>query len=143
MKSISFLCPLIEKLSYSSCEIRIFIKADSPNEAFNEKGKKSFSTRCTKIVSFISAPGKPSIVPEDCSAENNSVTIAWQPHMGKVVESYSLELDDGCGGDFRVRDREIAIDWCGGWTISVTELKNTCPVHSYNITNYQKQKHTV
>ena len=31
------------------------------------------------------------------------MTIAWQPHMGKVVESYSLELDDGCGGDFRVR----------------------------------------
>lgn len=30
------------------------------------------------------------------------MTIAWQPHMGKVVESYSLELDDGCGGDFRV-----------------------------------------
>lgn len=27
--------------------------------------------------------------------------------MGKVVESYSLELDDGCGGDFRVRVREI------------------------------------
>nr|XP_011442473.2 E3 ubiquitin-protein ligase TRIM9 isoform X4 [Crassostrea gigas] len=50
----------------------------------------------------LKAPGKPSIVPEDCSAENNSVTIAWQPHMGKVVESYSLELDDGCGGDFRV-----------------------------------------
>lgn len=40
MKSISFPCPLIEKLSYSSCEIRIFIKADSTNEAFNEKGKK-------------------------------------------------------------------------------------------------------
>lgn len=36
------------------------------------------------------------------------MTIAWQPHMGKVVESYSLELDDGCGGDFRVRVRETA-----------------------------------
>ncbi|XP_061173989.1 E3 ubiquitin-protein ligase TRIM9-like isoform X2 [Saccostrea echinata] len=50
----------------------------------------------------LKAPGKPRIVPEDCSAENNSVTIAWQPHMGNVVENYSLELDDGCGGDFRV-----------------------------------------
>ncbi|KAK3094014.1 hypothetical protein FSP39_022937 [Pinctada imbricata] len=47
-------------------------------------------------------PGKPRIIPEDCSAENNSVTIAWQPHLGNVAESYSLELDDGCGGDFRV-----------------------------------------
>lgn len=109
MKSISFPCPLIEKLSYSSCEIRIFIKADSTNEAFSEKGKKKRAT--IKIVSFISAPGKPSIVPEDCSAENNSVTIAWQPHMGKVVESYSLELDDGCGGDFRVRVRETGSVW--------------------------------
>lgn len=109
MKSISFPCPLIEKLSYSSCEIRIFIKADSTNEAFNEKGKKERAT--VKIVSFISAPGKPSIVPEDCSAENNSVTIAWQPHMGKVVESYSLELDDGCGGDFRVRVRKTGSVW--------------------------------
>lgn len=55
------------------------------------------------VYSSISAPGKPRIIPEDCSAENNSVTIAWQPHNGNVVESYSLELDDGCGGDFRVR----------------------------------------
>lgn len=31
--------------------------------------------------------------------------------MGKVVESYSLELDDGCGGDFRVRVREIGSVW--------------------------------
>lgn len=39
------------------------------------------------------------------------MTIAWQPHMGKVVESYSLELDDGCGGDFRVRVRETGSVW--------------------------------
>ncbi|XP_033734829.1 E3 ubiquitin-protein ligase TRIM9-like isoform X1 [Pecten maximus] len=48
------------------------------------------------------APNKPMILPGSCSAENNSVTIAWQPHIGNVVENYSLELDDGNGGDFRV-----------------------------------------
>lgn len=42
------------------------------------------------------------ILPEECSAENNSVTIAWQPYPGSVVEAFTLELDDGNGGDFRV-----------------------------------------
>lgn len=51
----------------------------------------------------ISAPGQPTILPEECSAENNSVTIAWQPYPGSVVDAYTLELDDGNGGDFRVR----------------------------------------
>ena len=54
-----------------------------------------------KIVS-LSAPGQPSIIPEECSAENNSVTIAWQPYPGSIVDAYTLELDDGSGGDFRV-----------------------------------------
>lgn len=48
------------------------------------------------------APGQPFIIPEECSAENNSVTIAWQPYPSSVVEAYTLELDDGNGGDFRV-----------------------------------------
>jgi tripartite motif-containing protein 9/67 len=51
----------------------------------------------------VTAPGQPTILPEDCSAENNSVTIAWQPYPGSVVDAYTLELDDGNGGDFRVR----------------------------------------
>ncbi|XP_029643097.1 E3 ubiquitin-protein ligase TRIM9-like [Octopus sinensis] len=48
------------------------------------------------------APGQPVIIPEDCSAENNSVTIAWQPHPSGIVETFTLELDDGNSGDFRV-----------------------------------------
>ena len=32
----------------------------------------------------------------------NSVTIAWQPYVGSVVDAYTLELDDGNSGDFRV-----------------------------------------
>ena len=48
------------------------------------------------------APGQPVIIPEECSCENNSVTIAWAPQLGSVVEAYTLELDDGNGGDFRV-----------------------------------------
>lgn len=50
----------------------------------------------------VSAPGRPYIIPEDCSAVNNSVTVAWQPYPNSVVEAYTLELDDGQEGDFRV-----------------------------------------
>ncbi|XP_041353036.1 E3 ubiquitin-protein ligase TRIM9-like isoform X2 [Gigantopelta aegis] len=48
------------------------------------------------------APGQPFIIPEECSAENNSITIAWQNYLGSIVEAYTLELDDGNEGDFRV-----------------------------------------
>lgn len=49
------------------------------------------------------APIAPIIIPEECCAENNSVTVAWQPPLQSHVEGYVLELDDGNGGDFRVR----------------------------------------
>jgi tripartite motif-containing protein 9/67 len=44
----------------------------------------------------------PQIIPEDCSAENNSVTVAWQAPNHSFVQGYVLELDDGSGGEFRV-----------------------------------------
>ncbi|XP_071801369.1 E3 ubiquitin-protein ligase TRIM9-like isoform X2 [Asterias amurensis] len=46
-------------------------------------------------------PDPPIIMPENCSAENNSVTIAWQSHPSSWVEGYVLELDDGNNGEFR------------------------------------------
>ncbi|KAF8788802.1 E3 ubiquitin-protein ligase TRIM9 like protein [Argiope bruennichi] len=46
-------------------------------------------------------PGAPIIIPEECTSENNSITIAWQPHPSSFVEGYILELDDGNNGAFR------------------------------------------
>lgn len=51
---------------------------------------------------FLAAPGPPIIIPEECTSENNSITIAWQPHPSSFVEGYILELDDGNNGSFRV-----------------------------------------
>ena len=60
-------------------------------------------------------PGSPQFLPDECSAENNTVTIAWQPHVGSVQDGYTLELDDGHEGDFRVSEtiranREFIMD---------------------------------
>ncbi|KAJ8968911.1 hypothetical protein NQ317_016521 [Molorchus minor] len=60
------------------------------------------------------APAAPTIIPEECSAENNSVTVAWQPPPHSHVEGYVLELDDGNGGDFR----EV---YCGVETICTVD----------------------
>ncbi|XP_039487484.1 E3 ubiquitin-protein ligase TRIM9 isoform X1 [Drosophila santomea] len=60
------------------------------------------------------APMTPTILPSDCSAENNSVTVAWQPPNHSFVEGYVLELDDGNGGEFR----EV---YCGKETICTVD----------------------
>ncbi|XP_011504650.1 PREDICTED: E3 ubiquitin-protein ligase TRIM9 [Ceratosolen solmsi marchali] len=67
------------------------------------------------------APGAPILIPEECSAENNSVTVAWQApqgcgvgQRGPAVEGYLLELDDGCAGEFR----EV---YCGRETICTVD----------------------
>ncbi|XP_022914480.1 E3 ubiquitin-protein ligase TRIM9 isoform X2 [Onthophagus taurus] len=59
-------------------------------------------------------PAAPTIIPEECSAENNSVTVAWQPPPQSHVEGYVLELDDGNGGEFR----EV---YCGTETICTVD----------------------
>lgn len=58
------------------------------------------------------APQPPAIIPQDCSAENNSVTVAWQAPNHSHVEGYVLELDDGSGGEFRVSTHEVLLFEC-------------------------------
>lgn len=69
-----------------------------------------------KQLNFIQSkpPVAPIIIPEECNAENNSVTVAWQPPNLSHVEGYVLELDDGNGGDFR----EV---YCGNETICTVD----------------------
>ncbi|XP_038074643.1 E3 ubiquitin-protein ligase TRIM9-like isoform X2 [Patiria miniata] len=59
--------------------------------------------RAIERLSFkeMKVPDPPIIITENCSAENNSVTLAWQPHPSSWVEGYVLELDDGNNGEFR------------------------------------------
>ncbi|XP_071961988.1 E3 ubiquitin-protein ligase TRIM9-like isoform X2 [Antedon mediterranea] len=59
-------------------------------------------------------PDSPIVIPEECSVENNSVTIAWQPHPSSWVEGYVLEIDDGKSGEFR----EV---YCGKETICTVD----------------------
>jgi hypothetical protein len=70
-------------------------------------------------ICYETAPGAPQFVADECSAENNSVTVSWRlplhPPVAATsfVDGFILEMDDGCGGGgnaagrFRVRRIKI------------------------------------
>lgn len=53
----------------------------------------------------VTVPPSPLLQLEKCCTHNNSVTLAWRmpPFTHSPVDGYILELDDGDGGQFRVR----------------------------------------
>lgn len=57
------------------------------------------------MITYSSAvPSIPTIIHEECSTVNNSVTVAWQAGLNPLSnDGYVLEMDDGSGGEFRVR----------------------------------------
>jgi hypothetical protein len=62
------------------------------------------------FFSLHTVPLAPQIIPKDCSAENNSVTVAWQAPNHSFVQGYVLELDDGSGGEFRVSINAVRLN---------------------------------
>lgn len=54
------------------------------------------------VFNIISVPSIPTIIHEECSTVNNSVTVAWKASNSLSNDGYVLELDDGSGGEFRV-----------------------------------------
>lgn len=61
----------------------------------------------------VTVPPGPLLQLEKCCTHNNSVTLAWRmpPFTHSPVDGYILELDDGDGGQFRVRP----CCWFGGF----------------------------
>lgn len=49
-----------------------------------------------------SVPTAPRFTVEACIAERNVITLVWQPTSSTLVTKYTLELDDGANGNFRV-----------------------------------------
>lgn len=54
------------------------------------------------VLNIFLVPSIPTIIHEECSTVNNSVTVAWKALNSLSNDGYVLELDDGSGGEFRV-----------------------------------------
>lgn len=59
----------------------------------------------TILYIFLAVPSAPSVIPEECSAEQNTVTVSWQtPEASSTaVDGYILELAEAVDPEFRVR----------------------------------------
>ncbi|XP_065357004.1 E3 ubiquitin-protein ligase TRIM9 isoform X1 [Calliphora vicina] len=96
------------------------LRSTKSNKSSSSSSSTSISLKMNafkKLINYdesISSPQPPAIIPQDCSAENNSVTVAWQAPNHSHVEGYVLELDDGSGGEFR----EV---YCGKETICTVD----------------------
>ena len=51
---------------------------------------------------FQLVPNAPIFRAEECLSEGNIITLVWQPCPGFGIDYYTLEIDDGAGGAFRV-----------------------------------------
>ena len=65
----------------------------------------------TALCLFVTVPSAPSVIAEECSAEQNTVTVSWQtPEASSTaVDGYVLELAEADDPEFRVREKVICV----------------------------------
>ena len=73
-----------------------------PPQAFNHLGPSPWSL-CSAFSTQASVPLAPE-PPVQAASSADSVTLQWSapPDNGAAISSYTLEVDDGRGGDFRL-----------------------------------------
>nr|VZI51128.1 unnamed protein product [Spirometra erinaceieuropaei] len=62
-----------------------------------------------EIIPKKTMPPAPSFRAEECLAEGNIMTLVWQACPGFGIDHYTLELDDGAAGPFRVKMDHFAL----------------------------------
>ena len=74
----------------------------SPTQAFNQLGPSPWSL-CSAFSTQASVPAAPES-PMQASATADAVTLQWAAPAdnGASISSYSVEVDDGLGGEFRL-----------------------------------------
>ena len=52
------------------------------------------------VFSIVVAPPAPEFLPDKCSVMNDKMILTWRPVQHGNPQSFVVEIDDGCGGNF-------------------------------------------